>query len=191
MTVLARKKRIEAVIHDKIVKNEELKNFLYQCVDKFPGYFWTAPASVQKYHYPDEREDGGLVLHTLRLCKLTEDMVRFHQLNYWENNVLIASCILHDSFARGVPPKDINISDPLHPIYVGLMFPYNAFADRFLPGKEGKLIYEEIMECVTSHLGQWSPARLLHSNRKLPSIFQTIDYIGSRTYIKVDISDND
>lgn len=160
-----------------------VQRFLLDVLPRFPDYFWTAPASKQKYHPPDERKEGGLVLHTRRVIRLTEDMVRFYNLNAWERDILLASAILHDSFARGVPPDDINASDIMHPLYPRQQFPFKAFADRFIDGK----VYEEIMECVESHQGPWSPSPLLQSRRKLPSIFQLIDHIASRSHVTIEI----
>lgn len=166
------------------VSDKSLERFLLAAIDKFPDYFWTAPASISKHHPPDEREPGGLVLHTRRLCKLADDISRLHALNFWEKDVLIASCILHDSFARGLPNEVKTHSDPMHPLYPEFMFPYNAFADRYIKDKR---IYDEIMLCVTSHLGRFSFSESMKSTKKLPLLFQLIDYVGSRDYIKIEL----
>jgi len=173
--------RIEQEI-DKI-KDANLQDFLKMAINHFPEYFWTAPASAGKYHYPDERERGGLVLHVRRLCALVPVFTRMHDLNMWEQDILYAACILHDAFSRGIPPNDATFSLPFHPLLPRQQFPFNGVADRYIPSS----IYEEIMECVESHLGRWSPSPLLHSKRKLPTIFQMIDHIGSRPNIKVEL----
>jgi hypothetical protein len=160
-----------------------IKKFLLSCIDMFPEYFWTVPASNSKYHPEDERKLGGLVLHVRRLCVLTEEVVRLHELNLWERDVLLASCILHDSYARGIPPNVKQASDPFHPSYPEFMFPFNAFADRYIERR----VYEEIMECVSAHSGRWSTNKLLRSNKKLPMLFHMIDYIGSRENIIVKV----
>jgi hypothetical protein len=160
-----------------------IKNFLLSCTPLFPEYFWTVPASVSKYHPEDERKLGGLVLHVRRLCRLTEEFVRMHSLNLWERDVLLSASILHDSFARGIPPYVKESSDPFHPSYVEYMFPFNAFADRYIERR----VYDEIMECVSAHSGQWSTNKSLRSDRKLPVIFHTIDYLASRPNIIVSI----
>jgi hypothetical protein len=167
----------------KKVYSPKLQEFLRECVKDFPEYFWTAPASLEKYHYPDERVKGGLVLHVRRTCRLTETIVNFHELNMWERDVLLASCILHDSFARGVPPVVKGYSDPYHPIYPTERFPFNGYADRFIDKK----IYDEIMECVISHLGRFSLNQILNSKKKLATIFQLIDHVASRDFVRVDV----
>lgn len=168
---------------NKHITNAEVIRFMISAIDRFPDYFWTAPASKSKYHPPDERKDGGLMLHTRRVIKLSLDMVRFHELNYWEKDVLVAVSILHDSFARGIPPNVKNASDEMHPFYVPMQFPYNGDADRYLD----KNVYDEIMECIVSHSGRFSVHPLVHSKRKLPSIFQTVDYLASREHIEVKL----
>jgi hypothetical protein len=174
---------IEGEIRNKVT-DAGIKDFLFAAINDFPDYFWTAPASRSKYHYPDERQEGGLVLHVRRMCKLTEDIVRMYELTLWEKDVLIAACILHDSFSRGIPPNVKNASDPLHPFYPEMMFPYNAYADRFIKDQR---IYDEIMTCVASHMGRFSVVKSVVSNKKLPAMFHMIDYIASRTYVKIEI----
>lgn len=181
MTVETNKLRIDQEIEK--VTDAKVQEFLRAAVELFPDYFWTVPASAGKYHHPDEREKGGLVLHVRRLCALVEIFVRMHALNFWEKDVLIAAAILHDSFARGVPPNHANTSVSHHPLYPRQQFPFNGFADRFI----SSTMYEEIMECVESHMGRWSVTPMLQSKRKLPMLFQTIDHIGSRENIKIDI----
>lgn len=163
--------------------SEKLKDFLREAVKDFPDYFWSAPASLEKYHYPDERKKGGLVLHVRRLIKVIESMVILQELNMWERDVLIASAILHDSFARGIPPHTKGYSDPFHPIYPSERFPFNGYADRFIDKK----IYDEIMDCVVSHLGRYSVHPIMYSKKKLATVFQISDHLASRDYIKIEV----
>jgi hypothetical protein len=173
-------------IEEEIKKlyNPSLQDFLREAVNDFPDYFWTAPASLEKYHFPDERKKGGLVLHVRRLVKVVNSFVDLQELNMWERDVLIASAILHDSFARGIPPYTKGYSDPFHPIYPSERFPFNGYADRF---KLDKKIYDEIMDCVVSHLGRYSVNPIMYSKKKLATIFQFADYVASRDFIKIDL----
>jgi len=173
-------------IQEEIKKlyNPHLKDFLTEAINDFPDYFWTAPASLEKYHYPDERKKGGLVLHVRRLIKLVDSIVELQELNMWERDVLIASALLHDSFARGIPPHTKGYSDPFHPIYPSERFPYNGYVDRF---KLDKKIYDEIMDCVVSHLGRYSVHPIMYSKKKLATVFQFLDYVASRDFIKIDL----
>jgi hypothetical protein len=168
----------------KKLSNGDLQNFLREAVKDFPEYFWTAPASLEKYHYPDERKRGGIVLHVRRLIKLIESFVVMQELNVWERDVLLAAAILHDSFARGIPPATKGYSDPFHPLYPAERFPYNGYADRFIKDKK---IYDEIMDCVVAHLGKYSVHPIMYSKKKLATLFHMADYIASRDYIKIEI----
>jgi hypothetical protein len=182
LIVQANKISIEEEI--KKISNTNVQDFLRASVEDFPDYFWISPASLEKYHYPDERVKGGLVLHVRRVCKLIEAFVIMQELNMWERDVLLAAAILHDSFARGVPPATKGYSDPFHPLYPSERFPYNGYADRFIKDKK---IYDEIMECVVSHSGRYSVHSLLYSKKKLATFFQMVDYIASRDFVMIEV----
>lgn len=168
----------------KKISNSNIQEFLIEALKEFPEYFWTSPASIDKYHYPDERNKGGLVLHIRRLCKLIESFVVMQELNMWERDVLLAAAIFHDSFCRGIPPDTKGYSDPFHPLYPAERFPYNGYADRFIKDKK---IYDEIMECVVSHSGKYSVHPILQSKKKLAMLFHMVDYIASRDYIMIKV----
>jgi len=165
------------------VTDGNMQGFLLAAMGDFPYYFWEAPASVGQYHPKDERKAGGLVLHTRRVCKLVDIFVRFYDLTLWERDILLAASVLHDSFARGIPPKELGASDVMHPLYPLLQFPFNGYADRFIDANN----YAVLMECISSHSGPWSVNPLLRSNKKLPGIFQIIDYVASRENIEVKL----
>lgn len=167
------------------LSDEGNRRFLRDAMGRFPEYFWTAPASVRHFHPPDEREEGGLVLHVRRLCRLVEDVVYLRGLNNWERDVLLSTAILHDSFARGIPPNVSDYSDPLHPVYVEHMLPFTADAERFID----RVRYEAIMECVVSHSARFSPLKSIQSEKKLPTLFQMVDFIGSRPHVEVKLED--
>lgn len=149
-----------------------------ECVKNFPDYFWEIPAS-KKHHHPDERKPGGLVLHVKRLAVLTDNLAHLYDLSDVERDILIAACILHDSFARGVPPDIRPYSDPMHPYHVEHQFPQHKYP--YLP----KRIYNEIISCVVSQHGRFSLKPYIDT--KLSKLFQIIDFIGSRKNIKIEV----
>lgn len=160
-----------------------IAQFIKNCVGDFPAYFWTAPASgTGKYHDEEDNGEGGLVKHTRRVIRLVEELANLNGLSYWETDVLRAAAILHDAFCKGLNGSTDNIlTDVFHPLYVRFSFPFVGYADRFIEERT----YDEIMLCVESHSGRWSVSKLLYSDKKLPKIFQTADYIGSRRNIRV------
>lgn len=161
-----------------------LQGFLLDSLEKFPDYFWTSSASRSgKYHHPSERANGGLVLHTRRLIKLAKDFVTMYQLNVWEQDILVAACVLHDSFCRGVPPDVSSVTVVDHPLYPPREFPFVGYANKWISEK----VYDELMLCVTSHSGRWSPYKTMDIDKKLPNIFKIIDYVGSRDYIEISL----
>ena len=179
---MQRKVLLKNEVEENVFDNN-VKSFLNDALEHFPDYFWTAPSSNGKYHPQDEHTRGGLVLHTMRVAKVSLDMVRPYSLNQWESDVIFSAALLHDSFARGVPPRDIQASDDFHPLYPRQQFPFIPFANRYL----NLATYDAIMECVESHQGKWSVTPSVVSNKKLPTILQVVDYICSRTYVHVEV----
>lgn len=169
---------------DKI-KSYEIKQFILSCIEDFPEYFWTAPASgTGIYHEEEENKPGGLVTHVRRLNRLIEDMTELHSLNIVERDILLAASILHDSWCKGWYENSTNKNtDMFHPLYVPQKFPFRGFADKYI----SESLYDEIILCVVSHSGKYSVTKALNVDKKLPRIFQTVDYLGSRTHIKIKI----
>lgn len=59
------------------ILSKPLRDFALFCLDRAPDYFWTKPSSSSgKFHPPDELAEGGLVLHTLRVVRVSEILVR-------------------------------------------------------------------------------------------------------------------
>lgn len=167
------------------IKTHEIKLWIIECIEDFPDYFWTAPASgTGLYHEEEENTSGGLVTHVRRLNKLIDDMTEFHSLNLVERDILLSASILHDSWCKGWNSNSTNKNtDMFHPLYVPQKFPFKGFADRYF----SESVYDEIMLCVVSHSGKYSVTKALHVDKKLPKIFQMVDYIGSRSHVKIKV----
>jgi hypothetical protein len=162
-----------------------IKRFVQNCLEDFPDYFWTAPASgTGKFHDEEENGEGGLVVHTKRVLKVVDELGLFYALNYWEMDILYAASILHDSWSKGLmSDTDRTATDVFHPLYVQHRFPYLGYAAKYTDERT----YDEIMLCVSSHSARWSVAKQLNVDKKLPNIFKLADYIASRKSIKVKL----
>lgn len=162
-----------------------IRGFVQGCIEDFPTYFWTAPASgTGQWHDEEENLEGGLVTHTKRVVRLVEELSHFYGLNYWERDVLIAAAILHDSWCKGLQSStERTATDVFHPMYVQFRFPYMAYGQNFIDEKT----YDEIMLCVVAHSARWSVNKSLNIDKKLPNIFKLADYIGSRKGIKITL----
>lgn len=182
--ITTRKFKLQQLVTSK-VKDEGIKKFTLACIDDFPNYFWSAPASGSgKYHPPDERIEGGLYLHTKRVVKVVEDLSRMHELSYYERDVLISAALLHDSFCKGLDDTPENMmTDAYHALYPTQMFPYKGFSSGFLPER----VWDDIMACVVSHMGRWSIVKWMDVDKKLCNILKTADYIASRSHIIVNL----
>ena len=158
--------------------DEGIKNFVRKCIEDYPGYFWTAPASgTGKYHDEEENGEGGLIVHTKRVLKLAEELSIFYGLNYWETDIIFAASILHDSWCKGLNSStDRTGTDVFHPLYVQHRFPYLGYGE----GTIDERTYDEIMLCVSSHSARWSVAKQLNVDKKLPT------YLNSLTILQVE-----
>jgi hypothetical protein len=169
----------------KRLTDMRFRDYSLACIEEFPKYFWTAPASgTGKFHPEDENTEGGLVTHTRRVIRMCEHLSVLHSLNYIEKDVLLTAALLHDSYAKGLNSHSKNTStDPYHPLYVPQKFPYMGFSDKYIEEKE----YDEIMLAVVSHSGRYSVTKSLNSDKKIPKILQVADYLASRRDITLTL----
>lgn len=105
------------------------------------------PAS-RSHHLPDEREEFGNTLHTLRvasLCKLIADAVSVEDGSALNTDILKSAACLHDVCRHGL----LGLSEesrPAHPYLVReLAREFNLTCDYF----------DDIMAVIESHMGRW------------------------------------
>ena len=126
------------------IHNLEIRKFVDKALLEAPPYFWTKPSSsTGKYHPPDEHGEGGLVLHTKRVCKAAEVLMKA-QAPPIQMDVIRASCILHDiaRYGLGETPSQHSLQNhaELGADFVKMM------------GGPSTLFIEE---CVRRHMGKW------------------------------------
>lgn len=97
------------------ILDRTLRSFALSCLDRAPDYFWTKPSSSSgKYHPPDEHGEGGLVLHTSRVVKLSEILLKSAVPPVMVDSVRFAA-IFHDvgRFGFEANPAEHSLKD--HP----------------------------------------------------------------------------
>ena len=128
------------------IGDNSIRTFVKELLDIIPSHFWDAPSSsTGKYHPPDEHTKGGLVLHTQRVCKAAEVLMRasFPPI---EMDVIRASCILHDTARFGLDEKPSIHSLGNHAELAA------AFIEK---EGAGRLDVSKIQSCVKRHMGKW------------------------------------
>lgn len=154
-----------------------IRNVLKQCV---PDYFWTKPSSsTGKYHPFDERGKFGLVLHTCRVTKLTNELCTAAQIEGKHKDNLICAAIMHDTLKYGDPEENLQHTTKDHS---NLVQKYINEDSIYSP------ISDDIIRLIRTHDGQWSVNpdewRSADDHQKL---LHYADYISSRRYIYIRI----
>lgn len=171
---------------------ERFRKLAEALLELAPGSFWRAPASSSgKFHPPDERDEGGTVLHTIRVMRVAEDLCRAYEMDDKMTSMIMVAALLHDMYKGGDGPIPREHTWPLHQV-----------APRFL--LRGELyelpivLHDEeldlIFRMVESHEGRWSilPDARDFDYAGLPGqILHIADYVASRSYVFIDITDLD
>ncbi len=132
------------------IEDEEIRNLTQECLEKAPPHFWYRPASsTGKHHAEEENEQGGLVLHTKRVCK-----VAYTLCGAWitpiNADIVKSACLLHDICKYGISYSAYRYTLNNHP----------QLAADFLKKVAGdKYDIEEvnaISNAIASHMGRWS-----------------------------------
>jgi len=170
------------------IEDAKIQNFLNDCIKLIPEYFWTAFGSFTgKHHPPDENIEGGLILHTLRVFQLCKHLAEMENLKSKEQNLLLASALLHDTFRSGFigrelrDKKGVIHTDGFHPLY-----PYWGFEDAVSKyPNEGR----SILQIISLHMGRWLIIKLSVDEPELTlgKLLHIADYLASRKNIKIEI----
>lgn len=174
-----------------LIGNNSLKKSLRTFIDKWESKLIHMPCSFSgKYHPPEERGSGGLVLHIKRMCKLANGLKT--QLSIDDNSfdILIAAIILHDMsnlmiYEMNDEGKWIGNRELYKEWHEELS--YAMFIPHFAP--DVPLTSDlplRLQALIHSHTGGWTPQNK-QPYRKLEIILSTLDYIDSREYVHVEV----
>ena len=166
----------------EIIKNKEVKDFVLDFLDKkVPDYFARVAASATGKYHPDYALGyGGLIRHSLAVTAVAASIVNLEylQFNRMDKDLIIAACILHDSFKQGLTESGNTIRT--HP---------NVAAREI--AKHGKETGHEhianiIAALVLAHMGEWGNQK---PGNKGQFIVHLADFIASRKFIDIDWND--
>ena len=166
----------------EIIKNKEVRDFVLDFLDKkVPDYFARVAASATGKYHPDYALGyGGLIRHSLAVTAVAASIVNLEylQFNRMDKDLIIAACILHDSFKQGLTESGNTIRT--HP---------NVAAREI--AKHGKETGHEhianiIAALVLAHMGEWGNQK---PGNKGQFIVHLADFIASRKFIDIDWND--
>jgi len=171
-------------------ENKDIRDFAETIINNAPKYFFEVPASsTGKYHPSYSLGEGGLVRHTIALCKLLNHMLSVesisNQFTSRERDLLRVSGIAHDMMKSGTQ-ADYEKSK-------WTKFEHPLMAAEMVERTEG-LSEEEKFFCgqvIASHMGIWNTDKrypdviLPKPNDKYQIILHLADYLASRKDIEI------
>lgn len=126
------------------IQTLEIKQLTKSIIDKIPLKAWSNPSS--KYHHlPDECEEWGNLLHTLRVCDICDIFCDLLCYNQSQKDKLKCSAILHDCCKFGEKAELSYITDD-HP---------NLAADLIIASDIELFDKYDIYANVVFHMGKW------------------------------------
>lgn len=162
-------------------------------LDLAPESFWLAPASSSgRFHPPDERSQGGNVLHTARVMRLVQDLCVMHDLDERETSIVMVAALLHDLYKGGEGALPIGYTWPLHQVAPRFLLSKTLMG--LFHGRISEADFDAIFRAVEAHEGAWSvlpDAREFEYAGIYGQILHTADYIASRPHVRVDLMDGE
>lgn len=155
------------------IQDEEIRNITKLCLDNAPPHFWYRPASsTGKYHAPEENEQGGLIIHTKRVCQVGEILIAA----WWnpiKNDVIRCACILHDvcKYGEGYSASRYTLNN--HP-QLGANYTRLIAGDKYNPDK-----VNAIANAISSHMGKWGQG---YDNSNESLIVHLADLLATELY---------
>lgn len=164
------------------IKNNDIRNFVRNFFEKVPDEFWTHPASSGgKYHPASSQGFGGLVTHTKQVMYVAKTIIetRLFPLLDIQIDVILASCLLHDSWKYDGTSKWTVKNHGVKAHDKMILF---VFDDDFLITRDW---FQSMLACVLSHNGYFTK-EFTGKFTIEQKIVHMADLIASRKYFVFD-----
>jgi len=157
-----------------LIKDEEIKKFVKECLNIAPKYFWTIAASSSGMYHPESSlGERGLLRHTIKVVEYGISLCKKNSISGLTRDEIIASLILHDTCKAGLQDTP-NYSNYIVHAYLPRDH-YERIAAKLIPKTACN-----IFDLIDSHMGQWSePIEKIPKTRE-QKIVHFADYLASR-----------
>lgn len=175
-----------------LIKNENIKYFAREAIEKLPDYFFTIPASsTGKYHPSYTTGDGGLARHVRACVRIAFELFR---LDWWkftddEKDLILTALLLHDGWKNGiVSSTTTNFTVTEHPIVASSEIKRLFWGSGAIPDEQ----IEYICSGIATHMGQWnkdyrSGKEVLETPAdKHQKFIHLADYLASRKCLEMN-----
>lgn len=170
-----------------MICDDEIKRLVRIVLNKAPDCFWTIPASSTGKYHPDYASgEGGLIRHTKAVVRIADHIcswtTRFSDECNQGRDIILAACILHDTYKVLEGEKYTNFNHPIHATKA-------IIEERFQFDEEFLHVICAISDAVSTHMGRWNTSkRFDEKDLPLPhtpygKIVSLADYLASRKEI--------
>lgn len=181
----------------EMISDLRIKSFVRACLLK-TDCFWVSAASLEDSHPPDERVEGGMILHTQRVLRTAMLLAQTVELSNVNLDILIAACLLHDitkAVWRDEERTEI-LHDTMHvytiDAYVAWVFKQDKSNTE--DGKSSSLdcpseIVDQILRLIRCSHGAWSPIPETQPVSIMEKILHMADLTATNLHILLDGTD--
>ena len=182
----------------ELIRDSRIKNFVRACLLKTDVFWLSAATMEENCHPPDERYEGGLVLHTQRVVRSALCLSQTVELSSTNLDILVAAAILHDvtkAVWRDEERQEI-LHDPMHPYTVD---PYVAWCvnqdyknfefERSNATEIPSELVDQILRVIRCSHGMWSPIPETFPTTTIEKILHMADLIASNLHTLIDGDD--
>jgi len=174
------------------IENKDMREFAEELIKDIPDYFWHVPASsTGKYHPAYALGEGGLVRHTIALCKLLNFTFEIDCMgSSWtsrEKDMMRIAGMMHDTRKSGSQEEyeKSKYTKFEHPLLAASAVKEHCGCG-IIPDTE----IETIAKAIESHMGQFNTSDRSKITLPLPSnkyqkIIHWADYLASRKDIEI------
>lgn len=175
-----------------LIKDKSKRDATRDCIAIRENELRDYPASISgRYHPPEERGPGGLLLHIARMCRVAEDLTQHLALTDEEHDLLIVSCILHDISNIDLSERDgygriIRDHKKYSEFHGELSY---VIASKYFVNygfEHDSDFMLQLNGIMSSHMGYWLP-NSKKPTRKMELILSILDYIDTREYVHIDL----
>lgn len=166
------------------IPNTAFRKLTERALEEAPAAFWTAPASTSgKYHPADSLGRGGLVRHTRKVFRLTQDLLDMRGIEpeATRYSIALSAALLHDTWKVTDEADHSNFE---HPLLAAEAVCHILYKTGDVSHREGL----QLCQAIRSHMGRWRTSKYSNETLPLPEsiidhIVHTADYLASRKHI--------
>ena len=179
------------------IEDPGIMSFVRAVLVKAPASFWKMPSSFTgNFHPPDERGDGGGVLHTQRVVRIAREMTVAQDRSQEELDHITAAALIHDITKGTITPEGKMVYDPMHPYTVDAFVAFVRSEDeKFTDESKSSTLWisdedlATILRMVRCHMGSWSPIPETTPVTSMELTLHLADLLASKLHVMLDGDD--